>query len=217
MIDKLTHAFTAFCIGTLLTQTILLGYFLSQGSLNGDTLTKVIALMNGIDISGKRLQQIMAEHDEREQPDFEEILQARKMESLEMDMRLRSQNQYRDELSKMELDLRERIRRFDERREAFNVKLERMEQGAKDKGLKEVQKTLQSLDAAQAKEQLLRIYDDDRLDDVVNIVQAMPIDKRKDILAEFVQPDEADKLAEILRRIGEGYPTTSLIDQAGGE
>ncbi|WP_442507550.1 hypothetical protein SH528x_006479 [Novipirellula sp. SH528] len=180
-------------------------------------MTKVIALLNGIDISGNRLQQILAQSEDREQPDFEEILQARKMESLEMDMRLRSQDQYRDELSQMEANLREKTKFFDERREAFNDKLAKMEKGAKDKGLLEVQKTLQSLDAVQAKEQLLRIYDDERVDEVVNIVQAMPIDKRKDILAEFVQPSEADKLSEILRRIGEGYPTTSLISQAGGE
>ncbi|GAA5510683.1 hypothetical protein Rcae01_06193 [Novipirellula caenicola] len=217
MINKLTHAFTVFCIGTVLTQMILFGYFLAQGSINGDTMTKIIALLNGIDISGNRLQQILAQSEDREQPDFEEILQARKMESLEMDMRLRSQDQYRDELSQMEASLREKTKFFDERREAFNDKLAKMEKGAKDKGLLEVQKTLQSLDAVQAKDQLLRIYDDERVDEVVNIIQAMPIDKRKDILAEFVQPSEADKLAEILRRIGEGYPTTSLISQAGGE
>ncbi|EMI21723.1 hypothetical protein RMSM_01330 [Rhodopirellula maiorica SM1] len=217
MINKLTSAFTVFCIGTVLTQMILFGYFLTQGSINGDTMTKIVALLNGIDISGDRLQQILAQSEDREQPDFEEILQARKMESLEMDMRLRSQDQYRDELSQMEASLREKTKFFDERREAFNDKLAKMEKGAKDKGLLEVQKTLQSLDAVQAKEQLLRIYDDERVDEVVNIVQAMPIDKRKDILAEFVQPSEADKLAEILRRIGEGYPTTSLISQAGGE
>ncbi|WP_372716377.1 hypothetical protein [Novipirellula sp.] len=217
MINKLTYAFTAFCIGTVLTQMILFGYFVTQGSINRDTMTQVIALLNGIDISGNRLQQILAQSEDREQPDFEEILQARKMESLEMDMRLRSQDQYRDELSQMEANLREKTKFFDERREAFNDKLAKMEKGAKDKGLLEVQKTLQSLDAVQAKEQLLRIYDDERVDEVVNIVQAMPIDKRKDILAEFVQPSEADKLAEILRRIGEGYPTTSLISQAGGE
>ncbi|WP_419195145.1 hypothetical protein [Novipirellula herctigrandis] len=195
---------------------ILLGYFLVQGSFNGDTLTKMVALMNGIDISGNRLQQILKQSEDREQPDFEEILQARKMESLEMDMRLRSQNEYRDDLSKMLAELRGQRDFFDERREAFKEKLEKMEQGARDKGVQEVQRTLQSLDAVQAKDQLLRIYEDERVDEVVNIIQAMPIEKRKDILAEFVTPTEADKLAEILRRIGEGYPTTSLINQAGG-
>jgi hypothetical protein len=80
--------------------------------------------------------------------------------------------------------------------------------------MQDVQRTLQSLDAEQAKEQLLMMYDDKRIDDVVTIIQAMPTEKRKDILAEFVQKGEADKLADILRRIGEGMPTTSVIDRA---
>jgi len=80
--------------------------------------------------------------------------------------------------------------------------------------LQDVQRTLQALDAVQAKEQILIMFDDERIDDVVTIVQAMPSEKRKDILAEFVSKDEADKLADILRRIGEGMPTTSLINQA---
>ena len=216
MIGKLISAFAAFCVGTVITQLIMLGYFLFQGSVNAETGTKVIALLNGIDISGNRLQQILRQSEDREQPDFDEILEARKMESLEMDMRLRSQNEFRDDLSKMLAELRKQRDFFDERREAFKNKLAQIEQGAKDEGLQEVQRTLQSLDAAQAKDQLLRIYEDERVDEVVNIIQAMPMEKRKDILAEFVAPNEADILAEILRRIGQGYPSTSLINQAAG-
>ena len=77
-----------------------------------------------------------------------------------------------------------------------------------------MQRTLQTLDAAQAKEQLLIMYDDERIDDVVTIIQAMSSDKRKDILAEFVEGENPEKLAEILRRISEGIPTTALIDKA---
>ncbi|TWU41746.1 hypothetical protein [Novipirellula artificiosorum] len=216
MLRKLTNSFAAFCVATVLTQMMLVGFFLFRGTINGNTGTKVVALLNGIDITGNRLQQILQQSEDIEQPDFEEILQARKMESLEMDMRLRSQNEYRDELSTKEAALREEQAFFDERREAFTEKLKKMEQGARDKGVQEVQRTLQALDAVQAKEQLLRIYDDERIDEVVNIIQAMAIEKRKDILAEFATPAEADKLAEILRRIGEGYPTTALINQAGG-
>lgn len=138
------------------------------------------------------------------------------MESLDMDMRLRSQNEFRDDLSKMLAELRIERQRFDERRGEFDQKLAEIRQGAQEEGIQEVKRTLQSLDAVQAKDQLLRIYEDERIDDVVNIIQAMPIDKRKDILAEFVSKDEADKLADILRRIGEGIPTTSLINQVGG-
>lgn len=217
MIAKLSGAFGAFCIATVITQIILFGYFLTRGTVNGETLTQVVALMNGIDITGTRLQQVLRQSEDREQPDFDEILDARKMESLDMDMRLRSQNELRDELTKRLADFRVERDRFDERRIAFDRRLEEVKEGAQEEGLKELQQILQSLDAAQAKEQLMTMYDDERIDDVVNIVQAMSTEKRKDILAEFVSKDETDKLSEILRRIGEGTPVTSLIDQAGAE
>ena len=37
---------------------------------------------------------------------------------------------------------------------------------------------------------------------------------RRFLLAEFTTPDEAEKLHVILQRIGDGLPTTQLIDQA---
>ena len=216
MISKLLNAFAAFCTATVITQIIMLGYFLSQGTVTADTLTKVVALLNGIDISGDRLQQVMRASEDREQPDFDEILEARKMESLDMDLRLRSQNEFRGELSTMLADLRIERDRFDERRKSFDQRLAELKKGAQEEGLRDLQRILQSLDAGQAKQQLLTMYDDERIDDVVNIIQAMSTDKRKDILAEFVTADETKKLAEILRRIGEGTPTTSLINQAAG-
>lgn len=214
MISKLTSALAAFCVATVLTQVILTGYLASRGALTAETMTKLLALVNGIDITGNRLQQILRESEDREQPDFDEILEARKLQSYDMDMRLRSQKEFRDELSIMLVELRTERDRFDERLNSFRQELEELRQGAQKEGLQDVQRTLQALDAVQAKEQLLIMYDDERIDDVVTIVQAMPIDKRKDILAEFVSKDEADKFAEILRRIREGMPTSSLIDKA---
>ena len=99
MISKLTSVFAAFCVATVLTQMILFGYFLTRGAVNADTMTKVIALLNGIDISGNRLQQILRQSEDREQPDFDDILEARKMESYDMDLRLRSEKEFSDELS----------------------------------------------------------------------------------------------------------------------
>jgi hypothetical protein len=214
MISKLLRGLAAFCVATVLTQMILMGYFLTRGSANGETMTKVVALLNGIDISGNRLQQILRQSEDREQPDFDEILEARKLKSYDMDLRLRSQKEFRDDLSTMLAELTDEKDRFDERLTSFHSELDEIQKGAQSEGLREVQRTLQSLDAPQAKEQLLIMYDDERIDEVVTIIQAMSSDKRKDILAEFVAKDDAAKLAEILRRIGEGMPTTSLINQA---
>lgn len=211
---KLVSAFTAFCIATILTQMILFGYFVTQGVINGDNVTKIIALLNGIDISADHLEHLLESSLDREQPDFDEILDARKTTGYDMDIRLRSQKEFRSDLAAMLADLREERDKFDLRLQNFRRELEEIREGARNEGLRNVQRTLQSLDAAQAKEQLLIMYDDERIDDVVTIVQAMSTEKRKDILAEFTAPEEAEKLADILYRIGEGMPTTSLINQA---
>ena len=214
MISKLSRPLAAICVATMLTQLILLCYFLSRGVITGDNVTKVIALLNGIDISGDRLEEILRRSEDKEQPDFDEILDARRIKSYDMDIRLRSQKEFRDDLTTMLAELRDERDRLDERLDSFRRELEELRDVAQKEGLQNVQRTLQSLDAAQAKEQLLIMYEDERIDDVVTIIQAMSTDKRKDILEEFVTKEEADKLAEILRRIGGGMPTTSLINQA---
>lgn len=213
----LLRGFAVICVGTCLTLMILVGYFASRGTLNVETGTKVVALVNGIDITGDRLQRILRENEDSEQPDFDEILEARKRKNLDTDLRLRSQSRYRSELSEMLARLVTERERFDERREAFERKLDELEQGAVDEGIAQVQRMMQEMEADKAKEMLKKLFDDQRIDDVVNIVQAIPRDTRRNILAEFETGEENDMLYQVIRRIGEGLPVTSLIDEARGE
>lgn len=214
MTSKLFKAFVAFCVATVITQMILFGYIASRGHMNAETLTKVIALANGIDISGNRLQQILRQSEDREQPDYYEILEARKLQGFDMELREQTQAAFKDEISTEWAELKTRTERFDQRLESFNRELEEIRKGVQKEGLQDVQRTLQSLDAVQAKEQLQMMYDDEEIDDVVTIIQAMSTEKRKDILAEYVSKEEKEALAEILRRMREGVPTTTLINQA---
>ena len=84
MISKLSRALVAFCVATVLTQMLLMSYFLIRGTLNRKSATKLIALVNGIDITGNRLQEIMKQTEDLEQPSFDEILAERKMKSLDI-------------------------------------------------------------------------------------------------------------------------------------
>jgi hypothetical protein len=213
MMSKILRGLAAFCVATVLTQVILLSYFLIRGTLNRNSAIQLIALVNGIDVSGMRLQEIYQEGENYEQPSYAEILAQRKMASLDMDIRLRSQQEYRDELSIMLADLRTDQDRFSDRLLAFRNELKELSDEAQDNGLQDVQRTLQSLDPEQAKEQLLIMYDDKRIDDVVTILQAMSTDARKDILAEFTTPADVEILADVLRRISEGMPVSSLIKE----
>ena len=213
MMSNIFRGIAAFCVATVLTQAILLSYFLIQGTMNRKTAVQLIALVNGIDVTGNRLQEFLRRSEEYEQPSFEEILDERKMKSLDMDVRLRSQQEFRDELSIMLADLRTDQDRFSNRLLAFRTELKELKQEAEESGIQEVQRTIQGLEPEQANEQLLIMYDDKRIDDVVTILQAMSTDARKDILAEFTTPADVDILADGLRRIGEGMPVSSLINE----
>lgn len=214
MIAKLGRAFSAICVATVLTQILLAGYFAAKGTLGIDTATQVVALLNGIDITGARLRRILSEETDREQPDFDEILAARKMESYDMDLRLQSQETLRAELMRLQTQLKEDRERLDRRLGSFRSELASMEQEAIQKGLRDAGRAIQVLESEAAKDQLLIMFDEERVDEVVTIIQAMPLDKRRDILAEFTSAEEKLKLAELLRLISLGRPTTALIDAA---
>ena len=54
---------------------------------------------------------------------------------------------------------------------------------------------------------------DDPMEDMVRILKAMPLDKRKKILQEFKTPEEIEKLHEILRIIRLGGSDTELLQE----
>ena len=92
-----------------------------------------------------------------------------------------------------------------------------MSKGIEDASLKDVRRTLESLPPEQSKDQLLKLIKDGQLADVVAIVKGMPADKSKKILGEFLEPEESEKLYEILRELRKGEPTKSLLDKARDE
>ena len=69
----------------------------------------------------------------------------------------------------------------------------------------------------QAKEQIMKMLGDpkspadDPMEDIVRILKAMPLDKRKKILGEFKSPEEIEKLHEILRVVRLGGSDSELL------
>lgn len=210
----LLRLFGAFCVATILAQCIVLGLSAYRGNLDGDTILQGFALLNGIDITGKRLEDAMRNGREAPVPSYEDITAERAQKSLNLDMRERSIRLSKEQLEAKQRDLQLEIVNFDNRKDAFYSKLDELNKGIEDTSLKDVRRTLESLPPEQSKDQLLKLIKDGQLTDVVAIVKGMPADKSKKILGEFLEPEESEKLYEILRELRKGEPTKSLIDQA---
>ncbi|QDS86798.1 hypothetical protein EC9_09720 [Rosistilla ulvae] len=213
----LTKGIAAFCVATVLTQLLVVGVLAVRGNLNAASTTKIVGLMNGIDISGDRVADSIRAAKTEPIPSFEEVLAERARDGLEMDLRRRAQENYYNQLQVVQERLRSKESRFDTRKDAFYRKLAELSQGVQDEAMQSLQSTLESLPPATSKDQLIRMLDGGDLNDVVAIVKAMQADKRKKILREFVSPEEADKLQQILNHIGAGEPEKTVIDKARDE
>ena len=213
----LLQLFGAFCVATVLAQCIVLGLSAYRGNLDGDTLLQGFALLNGIDITGKRLEDAVRNGRESPIPSYEDVTKERAQKSLNLDMRERSIKLAKEQVEAKQRELQLEITNFDNRKDAFYAKLDEMSKGIDDTSLKDVRRTLESLPPEQSKDQLLKLIKDGQLEDVVAIVKGMPADKSKKILGEFLEPEESEKLYEILRELRKGEPTKSLLDKARDE
>ncbi|MEZ6090700.1 MAG: hypothetical protein R3C05_22310 [Pirellulaceae bacterium] len=212
-----SRAIGGFCIATVLTQLLILTVMAVRGNLSASNTTKIVGLINGIDISGDRVAESIRAAKTEPVPSFDEVLAERARLGLEMDLRRRAQENYDNQLQVVQERLRLKESRFDTRKDAFYRKLEELSQGVQDEAMKSLQNTLETLPPATSKDQIIRMLDGGDLNDVVAIVKAMQPDKRKKILKEFVTPQEADKLQQILNQIGAGEPEKTVIDKARNE
>ncbi len=213
----LFRMFAAFCVATVIAQLLILGMIAFKGNLRQDTMTKAIALFNGIDISGVQLQKALTNARDVPVPSYEEVLTYRAAQSKDLEMRERSVRASNEQVATMRTKLQQDQEAFDRRKEAFYSLLDEMSKKGKLENLGEVQRTLEALPPEQAKLLLVRKLENQQLSEVVEIIKGMAIDKRKKILSEFTSEKEITFADEILNQLARGEPIASVIDKARNE
>ena len=207
----LTRFFAAFCVATVIAQMLIFCLMLAKGNLHSGTLTQALALINGIDVTGDQVEKAFQQAQDSPMPTHEEVLQQRAKMSLELQNQNDSIQREKDMVNKLLAELASKTSEFDRRRQDFYSKVDDLEKKLVKESLKEVQRTIEELVPDQAKEQLVRMLQAERMDDVIAIVKVLDPAKRKKILNEFAEPEETDKLHDVLMRMLAGEPTASLI------
>lgn len=210
----LLRMFAAFCVATVIAQLLILGMIGMRGNLKGETITKAIALFNGIDISGAQLQKAMTNAKNVPVPTYDEVLAERAQQNLNLEMRERSVRASIEQLAGMQTKLQTDQEAFDRRKEAFYSLLDEMAKKGKQENLGEVQRTLEALAPEQAKSLLVKMLEGQQMSEVVEIIKGMALDKRKKILGEFTSEKETTYVSEILNQLRQGEPIASVIDKA---
>ena len=219
LIQLITTAIACFCVATVLAQGVGATYVYLRVGMNQDKMYRMLAVLENVDVDAIRAKHEAAkkpEHSEQVSP--EDVLRARLVKDLHLDLRETAVDKALLELRALEGTLQTERQRYDELKLSFDKWLTERERGATDMSLQEVQRTLEAIAPKQAKEQILQMLDEPDEDaakqamtDVVTILKAMPLDKRKKIIAEFKTAPEAQQLHDILREIRLGEPEVSVI------
>ena len=206
---KLIGLFLWFCAATFLAQICIVGLAASKGNVSRQSIAQVIGLLNGIDIQGARLKQALISARDTPTTLYQDVLDAKTNALLQRDSRSRALDNFQRQLSDQQREFQKKVEDFDERRVQFEMQQEKQRTGTQLNKLKEVQTILENMAPEEAKKQLFIKLVNNELADVVSIIRGMPSDKQKKILAEFTQPEDHQKLADVLREIRRGQPQSA--------
>jgi hypothetical protein len=197
------------CAATTLAQAIGLGVIWSRGALTPDKLTRYAGILYGLPpqdlpplepneeestglVSGGSadLQTRVAAHP----------LLANRREAIQRDF---------TEINMLVRDLKTKRKRYDSVKKGFQNLLDTLETDLSTTSIAEVQRTLEVLQAKQAKDLILGMLEeedptgeDDVLGDVVEMIRTMPQEKLKKILGEFKTNAERETLHRIMMELG---------------
>jgi len=209
----------AFSIGTSISLVVLLAMLWWKGVLADERVLGMLAALQGIK-AAPPVETTNVVNTDAEQPSLDQIMNTRLRASLDLDLRESAIDKSLGDLRTLETALKTESTRLDGWKKSFDERLARLQTAATDTSLLEVQRTLEAIQPKQAKEQILLMLKepattaDDPMQDIVTIFKAMPLDKRKKILAEFKTDEEIKKLAEILQEIRLGEPDAGLLRDA---
>lgn len=208
-------SFIYFCVATVISLVAAGTALWVKGALDPDRMYRVLAALHGSDLLmlHDRLNK-EADAVNGEQVPFETQQKNLFFKSLDLDLREMAIKNGVNDLDRMQQTLKTAQTRFTALTQSYEQRLEQLEKKEQAHSLSELQRTLESMKAKQAKEQIIKMLQDDAMADAVAIFRKMSNDTRKKVLAEFKDPNDAEQLYEILKNIREGEPLASEIKAA---
>ena len=198
-----------FCVATVLAEIVVVGMLWWKGALSDDRAVAMFAALHGIHPESPGAAAAKRKDDHaHEQPSLEEISKKRLLTSLDLSLREIALDKSLIDLRTLEAQIITENQRLQQWQEGMDKRIARAIDTVLETSLLELQQTLEAISPKQAKEQILKMLettggteDARAMNDVVRILKAMPLDKRKKILGEFKTVPESEKLADILREI----------------
>jgi hypothetical protein len=214
LLHKVRNLLLYACLATLISEAVLLAYVTGAWNLDRARWDQAVDVARGAAEVGRESVKARAPEPAAEQPSYEQILDTRAMKDRNLELREHQLQNGLAELSRNQDQLADDQKKFKNLRENFDAKLVALQEKSTASGQDEVRRTLETIDAKQAKQLLLDMLDKKEMDDVVTLLLPMAENKRAKIIGEFTDPEELEKISEVLRRIRQGRPESQLTESA---
>jgi hypothetical protein len=202
------------CVGTVISALIGYGYLRRSGRLDDDTMFRVMALLQGVDLEALKQE---GKKTEGEVPPEEQSFAEQQLQVQGAALRFDAkQKQLADSLVDFDYQLRqvsEATQRYAQLRTVVEQFLEDQQEKFANLGLAKVREQLEALiPKKQAKPILISMIEDGRIEEVILLLGSMKPQIRKEILRTFDTPTDVEILYRIQTHMLTDDPARPIID-----
>jgi hypothetical protein len=219
LIDLVIGIVAYFCVATVITLALVLGYFWHTDQLNSEKMFRIVALLQDID-----LQQLTAAEQKKaadevppEEPSLNEVMHRQQVQDRNFEVKLLALKSGKQEYDASLHDLNVKIERYDRLVQDVQSRLKQQQELTTQQNVGKVVNQLELVKPEVGKDSLMKWIEEDHMDDAILLMSRMSENKLAKILKTFQTPQELSKLHEIHRRIITGGPETSKLQKALGE
>jgi hypothetical protein len=203
------------CVATVVTGALGFGYLRKSGKLNDETLYRIVALVHGVDLDEiEQAQEAVAAEAPPEEPSFAEQQQFAQAATIQFDAK---QKQLASSLLEFDHQLKRltsEANRYTMLGDSVKQELETQKQMVLNQQIIEVSKQIESMDPdTQAKPMLALRIEQDRLDEVILLLNNMKPRSRTAILNTFTTEQDIENLYKVQRKMLEGGQAVEFINE----
>jgi len=206
-----------FSASMLFAQIFLGAYLAFAWKIDRSKINQMIAAAQGYDFYRMEDEKRRDLIDKIQREKYDEVLQLRAERLLQGDMDRARGGVLEDSILVQIRRSEDRKKQFEEVVRNFEKRIADLENERRSTGFTELVANISLLSPANAKIQIMKMIDDKRENQVVNILNAMEEGPRKKLLNVMKEEEEVEKLADILRRIADGEPDAKIIQDTRDE
>jgi hypothetical protein len=218
LINLLLAGIAYVCVATVITLTLIVGYWWHTDRINGEKIFRLMALLQDVD-----LQQISESQHKNtdevppEEPSLNAVLHHQQVQDRNYEVKLLALQRGRQDYDHSYQELKKVIDRYDRLAQDWQSKLKQQEEVTNQENVAKVVSQLEQVPPGTGKELLLRWIKDGQIDDAIVLMSKMSDTRLGKILKTFESAEELDTLHEIHERIIGGSSETEQLEKALGE